>query len=50
MTAVETLSAAEIADYEQDVLKAAEENHIWINAFTLVRPTARQLLDVEPTP
>ena len=26
-------------EYEQDVVRSAEENHLWINTFACVRPT-----------
>ncbi len=26
-------------EYEQDVVRSAEKNHLWINAFACVRPT-----------
>lgn len=35
-----------LSKYERDVLQAAEENHIWINAFTLVRPTDKTLIEI----
>lgn len=28
-----------LTDYEKDVLRAAQENHIWLNAFSCIRPT-----------
>lgn len=38
------MSEAWRKQYERDVLKSADENHIWINAFTLIRPTDETLL------
>lgn len=34
------ITDAAYAEYEQDVLRSAEDNHMWINAFACIRPTA----------
>ena len=36
----------ELTDYQKDVLRAAQENHIWINAFTLIGPSEATLADI----
>lgn len=36
--AIEEARLAGLTEYERDVLKNADENHIWVNAFTLIRP------------
>lgn len=28
------------AEYEKDVLRSAEDNHIWLNGFACIRPTS----------
>jgi hypothetical protein len=31
--------ATELSQYERDIIKSAQENHIWLSAFACVRPT-----------
>jgi hypothetical protein len=32
--------------WEQDVIRSAKANHIWVNAFSLIRPTDKTIYDI----
>ena len=38
--------AARLRKYKKDVLSGAESNHIWLNAFSCIRPTDEFLIAV----